>query len=45
MLAFALIVYSAGLAFRRSNIEARRLLAVSIIYLPLTYFVLIFGGR
>lgn len=44
-LASVLVFYSARLALRRSNIEARRLLAVSIIYLPLTYFVLVIGGR
>jgi heme o synthase len=41
----ALVFCSARLAFRRSNVEARRLLTVSIIYLPLTYFVLMLGAR
>jgi protoheme IX farnesyltransferase len=44
-LASALVFYSARLALLRSNIEARRLLTVSIIYLPLTYFLLMLGGR
>ena len=42
-LAAMLVFYSARLAVRKSNIEARRLLTISIIYLPLTYFLLMLG--
>jgi protoheme IX farnesyltransferase len=33
--------YSARLAFRRSNAAARRLLMASIVYLPLTFFLMV----
>ena len=36
----ALIIFSARLAFRQSNLAARGLLTVSIIYLPATYLLL-----
>ena len=45
VLAAVLVFSSARLAVRKSNSEARRLLTVSIIYLPLTYFLLMLGGR
>jgi len=41
VLTSALIVYSARLALQKSNVAARQLLTASIIYLPLTYLVLI----
>jgi protoheme IX farnesyltransferase len=36
----ALIFFSARLALRQSNVAARRLLTISIIYLPVTYLLL-----
>jgi len=40
VLTSTLIFFSARLAFRQSNLAARRLLTVSIVYLPATYFLL-----
>ena len=40
VLTAAFILYSARLAFRKSNVAARRLLTASIIYLPVTYLLL-----
>jgi heme o synthase len=37
--------YSARLAFRRSNLTARQLLAASIIYLPGLFILLMLGGK
>jgi len=39
LLSGGLLYYSARLAFRRSNADARRLLMASIVYLPLVYFL------
>jgi heme o synthase len=36
--------YSARLAFRRSNTTARRLLTVSIVYLPLVFVLLVLNN-
>jgi heme o synthase len=40
VLTSAFIFFGARLALRRSNVAARRLLAASIVYLPVTYFLL-----
>ena len=37
--------YSARLALRRSNVDARRLLMASIIYLPLAFLLMVLGKR
>jgi protoheme IX farnesyltransferase len=41
VLSSGLFYYSARLAFRRSNLSARRLLMASIIYLPLVFFLMV----
>ena len=40
VLTAAFILYSVRLAFRKSNVAARRLLMASIVYLPMTYLTL-----
>jgi heme o synthase len=39
------LYYSARLAFHRSNVAARQLLAASIIYLPLVFILVMFGKK
>ena len=39
------LYYSAHLAFHRSNVAARQLLAASIIYLPLVFILVMFGKK
>jgi len=41
MLSSGFFYYSARLAFRRSNVDARRLLMASIIYLPLVFVLMV----
>jgi heme o synthase len=45
ILSLAFFYYSARLAFRRSDTDARQLLKASIAYLPLVFFVMIGAHR
>ncbi len=45
ILSLGFFFYSARLAFRRSNVAARRLLMASIMYLPLVFFLMVLDKR